>query len=264
MRSDYVIASRLADKAVVHIKDRIKYHTKEMQLNTKYGVELQVKRYNAYLLGTHNYYNCATNCILDFERIAYQSQAVLLNRLKPRKRKLGESLPRYIDKLYGKSRQIRFVYGLPIIPISYIRHSVCRNYHGLSQYVEADRKILHTQQKSIPFNRLQALLKNPVRGKSVQYNDNRISMFVGQYGRCAVSGKLLDPDDIHCHHKKPQSLGGGDEYQNLVIVSKDIHKLIHATQKETIDYYLQKVKINKVALMKLNKLRLMATLEAIC
>ncbi len=34
-------------------------------------------------------------------------------------------------------------------------------------------------------------------------------------------------DEIHCHHKMPKAKGGGDEYKNLVILHKDVHRLIH-------------------------------------
>ena len=39
-------------------------------------------------------------------------------------------------------------------------------------------------------------------------------------------------------------------------IGKDVHKLIHATQEETINKYLHKLKLNDKSLEKLNKLRL--------
>ena len=70
-------------------------------------------------------------------------------------------------------------------------------------------------------------------------------------------------DEIHCHHKKPVSQGGTDKYQNLVIVSEDVHKLIHASKQEIINAYLNKLNLNKSQLKKLNKLRIMAGNPAI-
>ena len=63
---------------------------------------------------------------------------------------------------------------------------------------------------------------------------DRISLFAAQYGKCAITGMQLSTDDIHCHHKVPVSKGGGDEYANLIFVSKDIHTVIHASTDETI------------------------------
>lgn len=63
---------------------------------------------------------------------------------------------------------------------------------------------------------------------SVEYMYNRVSLYAVQYQRCAVTGKLLWIDEIHCHHKKLISQGCTDEYKNLIIVYIDIHKLIHS------------------------------------
>lgn len=68
---------------------------------------------------------------------------------------------------------------------------------------------------------------------------------------------------IHCHHKKPRTIGGGDEYANLVIVSMDIHKLIHATNEATVGVYLQRLNLKNSQLAKVNRLREQAQLVPI-
>ena len=50
-------------------------------------------------------------------------------------------------------------------------------------------------------------------------------------------------------------MGGSDEYKNLVIVSADVHRLIHAVNDDIINAYLNKINPNKTMLMKLNKYR---------
>ena len=57
---------------------------------------------------------------------------------------------------------------------------------------------------------------------------------------------------IHCHHKIPKSKGGTDDYQNLVLVTATVHKLIHAKNTDTIQKYL---KICKPDMKKLDVLR---------
>ena len=99
-------------------------------------------------------------------------------------------------------------------------------------------------------------IKEPRR--SVEYMDNRISLYAAQYGRCAITGKELWIDEIHCHHKLPVKSGGDDSYSNLVIVHKDVHRLIHATDNDTIAAYLNRIELDKKALAKLNVLRVAA------
>ncbi|MCC0686468.1 HNH endonuclease signature motif containing protein, partial [Clostridioides sp. ZZV14-6345] len=68
-------------------------------------------------------------------------------------------------------------------------------------------------------------------------------------------------DEVHCHHKVPLKSGGTDKYDNLIIVHKDIHKLIHSTNIKLI---LQSSKDWTVkSKSKFNQLRKQANLEPI-
>ena len=104
----------------------------------------------------------------------------------------------------------------------------------------------------------------PQYGKSVEYADNRISLFSAQWGKCAVTGKSFEIlEDIHCHHKKPKCGGGTDKYANLVLILKPVHRLIHATTEETIQKYLTLLNLNNTQIQKVNKLRELAGNEPI-
>ena len=69
-------------------------------------------------------------------------------------------------------------------------------------------------------------MRTPVLDKSIEFADNRISLFAAQYGRCAITGAELMPYDIRCHHKVPLENGGTDKYSNLVLVTEAVHQLI--------------------------------------
>lgn len=77
------------------------------------------------------------------------------------------------------------------------------------------------------------------------------------YGKCAVTGEMITADQIHCHHKIPKRYGGTDAYTNLIIVSKAIHALIHATNEDVINLHKHCIK-DKGMLEKLNTLRILA------
>lgn len=55
-------------------------------------------------------------------------------------------------------------------------------------------------------------------------------------GKSEVTGNFLYAHEVHCHHRIPLSLGGTDNFDNLCILNKDIHKLVHATNFRD-DYY---------------------------
>ncbi|MDR7077381.1 hypothetical protein J2Y03_002405 [Neobacillus niacini] len=46
-------------------------------------------------------------------------------------------------------------------------------------------------------------MKNFIPNRTIEYNDNRKSKFIAQYGKCAVTGTELGKSDWHCHHKIP-------------------------------------------------------------
>jgi group II intron reverse transcriptase/maturase len=260
-KSKYVISSYVGNKAFKKILAVHRAYIKKLQ---RPDSKLKIfSKYNATLIGWHNYYSMATNCNVDFMKIDYRNSMSLKRRLKPRKRKKGESIPRYIDKMYGQSKQLRIVNGITLIPLGFVKHRKVMNSKQLSPYVENQREQFHVSQKSVDVQLLQYLVKNPIYGQSSEYNDNRISLLVAQHGKCYVTRKTLDRHEIHCHHKSPREYGGKDEYKNLVILHKDIHKLIHATKSDTITNLLAQLNLNKEHITKVNALRIKAKVEAI-
>ena len=100
--------------------------------------------------------------------------------------------------------------------------------------------------------------------QSVEYCDNRLARFVASKGKCEITGKLLSVNEVHCHHFLPRHLGGTDQYSNLRIVHADVHRLIHATTPESIQFYLRKTGCyKKPCLDKINRWRASANLPAI-
>lgn len=102
------------------------------------------------------------------------------------------------------------------------------------------------------------LMANPIQTQSVEYNDNRLSRFVTQKGKCAVTGNVLEIGEMECHHKRPRSLGGSDEYKNLIFISKSVHKLVHATRRETISKLLKRLDLDESSMKSINELRVQA------
>lgn len=48
-------------------------------------------------------------------------------------------------------------------------------------------------------------------------------------GNCEITGSFLQAHNVHCHHYIPLQLGGSDKFNNLRILHKDVHKIIHMT-----------------------------------
>ena len=141
---------------------------------------------------------------------------------------------------YGKSAMLRYVADEPLYPIGYVQFKIPKS-KSTSVLLEMTSEI-----------KLK-LLSQPLLGRSMEYADNRISLYSAQKGLCAVTGeKFTSTVQIHCHHKIPKSQGGTDEYQNLILITTMVHKLIHVTNAVTIQKYLQ---VCKPDFKKLNVLR---------
>lgn len=83
-----------------------------------------------------------------------------------------------------------------------------------------------------------------------------MSLFSAQWGKCAVTVREFQSiEEIHCHHKIPKAKGGTDAYENLMLVSDQVHRLIHATQAMTIRGYLSLLNLDANQLSKVNDLR---------
>ena len=102
---------------------------------------------------------------------------------------------------------------------------------------------------------LRKLIADPIQGQSTELNDNRISLYVAQRGKCSICKEPLLLGDMEVHHLIPRASGGKDNYANLALVMGDVHKLIHATTPETIRKYLDKLENCKLNIAKLNKFR---------
>jgi len=258
-----VVCSHMSNKSKTTAKEKITACVRAMKYPADdKGQYAAIQRYNSTVAGMHNYYQFATHISEDFDRIGYGIKKQLGNRLKELTRK-GKLERGFIKERYGKSRQLRFLNGHPVIPVAYIRtKDALHKKRGVNRYTPEGRAEIHNN-LGIDTNTMLWLMRNPAGSMTVEFADNRISLFAAQYGKCAVTGNQLSPHDVYCHHKTPKENGGTDEYGNLVIVSEVVHILIHAVLPETISTYLKGLHLNKTQLAKLNKLRKLAGNPAI-
>ena len=261
----YTIHSRVSDKAIKRIKDTTSRIIKRIEFPKDEKKEVYaIDFYNSFVMGVHNYYCLATCVNKDFDKIAFHVRKRLRNRLKSRLSRKGVIQYKYIEEEYGKSKEIRFIHGKAIIPLGYVQHQNPMWKNGkVNKYTPEGRKEIHNQLQKVNLNILHYLMRNPNENQSVEYNDNRLSLYCAKQGKCAITKTILEKDNIHCHHIIPRKDGGGDNYQNLLLIDKRVHILLHATKAETIEKYLGILNLSKAQLNKLNTYRATLNLNAI-
>lgn len=272
-RTKYVVESHIREKSIAKIKPNLKRLIYDIEFpsqgkRTEYQA---ICRYNVYVMGIHDYYQLATKVCDDLTPFALSVHKSLRARLKERvktakqvrKRKLPCEVPKVIRERYGKSKQLRYVAGHAVVPVGYIRHKPPKSMNRkINSYTPEGRAEIHKNLDRIDMTVLHYLMRNPVLYRTIEYNDNRLSLYSAQMGKCAVSGKVLSIGDIHCHHKVPRYLGGKDNYQNLVLVCEDVHHLIHATNPDIIRKYMEILNLDQKQKEKLNKLRSLVHVES--
>ena len=261
----YTIHSRVSDKAIKRIKDTTSRIIRRIEFPKDEKKEVYaIDFYNSFVMGVHNYYCLATCVNKDFDKIAFHVRKRLRNRLKSRLSRKGVIQYKYIEEKYGKSKEIRFIHGKAIIPLGYVQHQNPMWKNGkVNKYTPEGRKEIHNQLQKVNLNILHYLMRNPNESQSVEYNDNRLSLYCAMQGKCAITKTILEKDNIHCHHIIPRKDGGGDNYQNLLLIDKRVHILLHATKAEIIGKYLEILNLSKAQLNKLNVYRVMLNLNAI-
>lgn len=274
-----VVMARMCDKAKKRTRDKLCEQAKRIaKPRKKYGEVGEINLYNSMVTGTQNYYGIATHINLDASDLNRAVMTILTNRLgtekksrlrkkerKGKKRKRnprllesGRELTKFEKERFGKSDMLRYVAGSgePIYPIGYTQ---CKNpmskKRSVCSYTPEGRQGLHDNLR-INVKLLAQLMRQPVYGQSTEYADNRLSLFSSQWGKCAATGReFQSTDEIHCHHKIPRAKGGTDAYENLTLVSDQVHRLIHTTQAVTIRGYLSLLNLDANQLSKVNDLR---------
>lgn len=244
----WVMKSHMTKKA----KDKMIADIKE-QLN-KLHKGKDVDLLNSKILGRQRYYQIATHINIDMNEINYVLSKSIWNKTSRYRKSILRNCKRskvayddYIksldirnqetyDKFYKQYNYKRIVVmNRLLFPIGAI---TTRNALGFTQtktpYTEEGRKLIHKNLECVTEEDLTYVRNNPIPDMPAQYNDNRLSLLSGQFGDCAITLEPLDVRDMHCHHIKPRSKGGTDDYRNLILVTPNAHRLIHGTDRRKL------------------------------
>ena len=261
-----MVKSHICDKALQRISQTANGRIHDIiEAGTGDALIRAVGRYNAFVMGMHNYYQMATHVSSDVNSIDYQVFRTFEKRTHTKlKRYVDGEGNQYIKDRYGKSSRLKEWRGRPIVPISYVQTVPPKLKRvTVNQYRPEGRAAIHKNLQGIDNNVLYYLMRNPVAEQTIEYNDNRLSLFCGQYGKCAITGVDLQIGDIHCHHIVHRSQGGTDRYDNLMLVTVAVHRLLHATNEGTIQNLLKSLNLTSKQKAKLNYYREKAGLMGI-
>ena len=245
-RYGYIAKTDMCNKAFNKVKANIKNNLKDIQMHT---VKENIIKYNNAIIGAHNYYCVATNVYNNFDRIDFELLRTHKNRLRNKAKRVRFSeVPKDFQKFVQGVRGNRRIYKLMdmyMVPIVGVHHKSPMNFsQDITDYSESGRKKIHSNQKAVSRSKLRAM---QLAFESVEFRSNAVSRFVAQYGKCYVTGEILEADESVAMRIKPKSRNGTDDYSNIIIVSKLIAQLISDASTEGLSAFdeNQKKKINK-------------------
>ena len=197
--SKQVIKFHISDKQLkIKRKALVEQVKRIARPRPKMGTYGEIRQYNLMVMEMQNYYRIATNISLDASKLNRAVMTVINNRLDGISRK-GRKLTPAEKVRYGKSEMLRYLANEPIYPIGYVQHKISMSRSSKAQVQIVDDIKLK-------------LMRQPLYGRSIEYADNRISLYLAQKGKCAVTGEeFTSTEEIHCHHKLPKSKGGTDD-----------------------------------------------------
>ena len=121
-KAKYTIVSHVSDKRKEKIKKRATDMVEKIKFPANENEEHKfIMDYNSYVLGIHNYYRIATHVSRDFAEIGFSVKRTMKCRLGQRLMKSGNTLPQYVQKMYGRSKELRYIRGLFVLPITYVQ-----------------------------------------------------------------------------------------------------------------------------------------------
>lgn len=261
-RKKRVAHTGIKHKKVKQLKEQAKKHI--LRIKDSPTIE-NALRFNSFVLGIHNYFNRATHVNPTFSRLAYELKAFLYNRLHTVGKYGHPNSPNSTYKKFYSLRTKTFkIASVYLFPIESVRTVNAMNFSpSLSLFTEEGRKKIHKKLMPNMEKEISLLMKATLPNRTVEYLDNRISRFSMKMGKCELTGWDLTAYDVHCHHYVPKHLGGTDKFNNLRILHKDIHRLIHIKDNETVVAEIQKFDLSKIIINKLNQYRTECRLEKV-
>lgn len=259
----YVAHTYMKEKKKTTIKQNLKQAVKQIKDSP---TTQNVMKLNSMIMGLHQYFKYMTHVSKEFQDISFSLSKAMYNGFKRKGRyEHPKNVQKTFKKYYSTTHRTWKIAGVYVFPLADICTQKNLNFsQTLNIFTQEGREKIHKKlNKQITLEISKLLYISNLNQSTIEYMDNRISRYSMVNGKCEITGRFLPAEKVHCHHFLPKKLDGTDKYNNLRIVHKDVHKLIHAKETIIIDKYLKLLKLDKDSINKLNKYRKKCNLEVL-
>ena len=209
-RYGYVAETHITDKNKKRIQEELRMSIKRIQSNS-FTNKTSVQ-YNIKVMGIKRYFQYATHVYLDLDEIAQSTFRTMKVRLRDRRELVAFKT---LDHGYKKhhpgiraNTKVSIVAGTPLHMIQAVHHKNPMNFtQSQTLYTKQGRKLLNEKLTTLPIEWVRELVnKSNYTKTTVEFINNRISHYIADDGKCYVTGRILTPSELHCHHKTPKKV----------------------------------------------------------
>ena len=83
----------------------------------------------------------------------------------------------------------------------------------------------------------------------------RMAAYFVQDGYCYVTHRRLEIGERELHHRLPRSLGGKDTPENLILLNRSVHRMVHSKNWQEYAEYAKSLNLTQAELALIGQLR---------
>lgn len=199
-----------------------------------------VHNWNAYVVGLHNYYRGMTHFYKSFDLIGWRIRKLFYHTMEQKAKFITEQSYKnnFLDgryKTWGRNGYYCFD-GLPIVQIGWANwdSGLIFGKKGIVARHNPYNYGKKTHKPGVLMEDISYLVNSSKYLKNSRYAMFRISKYSSMRGKSYLSGQFVPVEKYHCHHIKPLSKGGDNNFLNLCVLSEEEHRILHSKDPQRL------------------------------
>lgn len=241
----YVVKTDMNKKAIAKAKEHMKKRLLDI---VRKDTMTSIGLYNSTVMGLQNYYRVATNIYNNLMEVSYSLLPSMRIRLRTiaKTKRFCEMDKEFRELTHGirPNTKIYVVKDRGLLPISGVRRYNPLNFsQEICDYTIKGRKKIHDNITTVQQEGLTKLLdlRNPK--ETIEFNDNLISAYIMQRGKCFITKEPLNLLHGIAIRRNPNEKNK-DYHTNIVIIHQFFYNLLFLNEN---DFY-RKLKIMTMTL----------------
>lgn len=229
----YVAKTDMNKKAIIKAKEHMKKRLLDI---VRKDTMMSIGLYNSTVIGLQNYYRVATNIYNNLMEVNYSLLPSMRIRLRTiaKTKRFCEMDKEFQELTHGiqPNTKIYVVKDRGLLPISGVRRYNPLNFsQEICDYTINGRKKIHDNITIVQQEGLTKLLdlRNPK--ETIEFNDNMISAYIMQRGKCFITKEPLNLSYGIAIRKNPNE-ENKDYHTNIVIIHQFFYNLLFLNEKD--------------------------------